>query len=519
MGKKAVGSKGSEMREVQRAVGTLSSLLGIRLQMIPRDGGTGVRRRGGKKERLVRCVLEGSDGSPLWSLAGEDGGFDDERFQQVASLVAQMASLDRRIAALREQCIELNDSTWIVHDFATHLHPRQADAELRPVPELLEAILRSVMAVFSADAGIARVRTSGNGSCLAYIGEPFTKSRVEKLLSEGGEVLSGVERESRATVILGPSGSSKNHRAWREFLRERSLHSVAVLPLTVAENGAIGTLAVFSRTSPWHFDNPEKMRLATLLGTVGAGVIASRILAEKQLESKQLQKTAALGLMASALVHELSQPLTVVLAAAQNVLMPAERGKGVSPKKMLEKFAVIEDQVNRMTELKDNLLRFARKAKTKREEVDLVECVHSALGFLRSQLKNRNIALRTCLRKVPSISANYVDLQQVVLNLLLNARDAMADSAEKVLRVSTSRRKSGVGVTVTDTGSGIPSDDLDRVFNPFFTTKGVGMGTGLGLAVSQGIVEQHGGSISVESEVGKGSKFTVTLPINQEGHA
>jgi len=256
------------------------------------------------------------------------------------------------------------------------------------------------------------------------------------------------------------------------------------------------------------------MRLALLFGTVGAGIISSHVLAEKERESKHLQKGAALGLMASALVHELSQPLTTVQALAQNVLIDHEEGKAVSSEAMLSAFEAIEEQTKRMADLRDSLLRFARMTPIKREPVDINQCVRCTLTFIETQLKHRGIRVKKSFGKLPQIHGNYVDLQQLVLNLLLNARDAMHETEEKLLSVKTTRYRGQVRITIQDTGTGITPEDVGSVFEPFFTTKGVGEGTGLGLPVSQAIAEQHGGAITLKTTLGRGSTFTVALPVN-----
>ena len=166
-----------------------------------------------------------------------------------------------------------------------------------------------------------------------------------------------------------------------------------------------------------------------------------------------------------------------------------------------------------VTGLKD----FSRLDRAKVAEYDLHEGIESAIAIGRNHLKHRTV--KKLFGQIPKVSCSPSQVNQVFLNLLTNAAQATAD-AGGVITVRTMLRDSGhVAVEVIDNGHGIPPDVLKKVFDPFFTTKAVGKGTGLGLSISYKIIESHGGRIEVASEAGKGTRFTVVLPINASAEA
>jgi len=140
--------------------------------------------------------------------------------------------------------------------------------------------------------------------------------------------------------------------------------------------------------------------------------------------------------------------------------------------------------------------------------------VRTTLSLVQHKMKLSNVAVEAALAEdLPAVPCDGQQIQQVVLNLLLNAAEATQSKTERLVSVSTIRVDEGVALTVSDNGEGIPTQNLARIFDPFFTTKPEGKGVGLGLAVSYGIIQVHGGEIEVKSTVGQGTTFTVTLPL------
>jgi two-component system NtrC family sensor kinase len=176
----------------------------------------------------------------------------------------------------------------------------------------------------------------------------------------------------------------------------------------------------------------------------------------------------------------------------------------------------VEAQTDRVARIIKNLLAFARSpSEASFQRVDLKSSIEEILSLIDYKLKTMNIRLRLDLAPVPPLYAQGERLQQVFINIILNALDAMPGGGE--LGISLARQGDAEVVRISDTGTGIKPEHRSRIFDPFFTTKGVGKGTGLGLSISYAIVKEHDGRIDVQSEVGRGSTFTITLPVGREG--
>jgi two-component system NtrC family sensor kinase len=234
--------------------------------------------------------------------------------------------------------------------------------------------------------------------------------------------------------------------------------------------------------------------------------VTGRVRLEEQLQ--QREKLSSIGLLAAGVAHEINTPLTGVSSYTQMLLgMLAE----TDPKHAL--LQKIRRQTDRATGIVNNLLNFSRTGgATEFAEVNLARVLDDTLQLLEPQLRQSRIEIaREYAGELPRIYGNAGKLQQVFTNLLLNARDAIPDGGRITLRAHVSDREA-LTVEVADNGIGIAPENVARIYDPFFTTKGVGRGTGLGLAVSYGIVQEHSGHIAVESAPGRGTTFRITLP-------
>jgi signal transduction histidine kinase/CheY-like chemotaxis protein len=236
------------------------------------------------------------------------------------------------------------------------------------------------------------------------------------------------------------------------------------------------------------------------------------VTSQRLLQSKLLQteKMAAIGQLVSGIAHELNNPLTGILGYAQLLL-----GRGLGPAQQGEATKIYEE-AERASRIVKNLLLFARETQPERMPVELNEVVERALALRSYELKVEDIAVvRELDPGLPQTRADPIQLQQVVLNLLVNAEQAILEGrGHGTIRVRTARRGAArLALEVTDDGCGIDARIVSRIFDPFFTTKPPGIGTGLGLSIVYGIVQQHGGEITVESGPGRGAAFTVELPM------
>ena len=226
-----------------------------------------------------------------------------------------------------------------------------------------------------------------------------------------------------------------------------------------------------------------------------------------------MSRVATLGELTGALAHELSQPLTAVRSNAQAARHLLER----APLDEVELRAALDDIIRnnrRAGAVIDRLRALLRKESTAFQPVDVNDVVRDVIDLAHSEILSRRISLTSRLTSpVPLVQGDRIQLQQVLLNLVLNACDAMseADSTRRQLLLATELTNGYVQLAVSDGGPGIPENQLERVFEPFVTFRPQGLG--LGLAISRSIVSEHGGSISAENNAGGGATFRCLLPV------
>lgn len=237
-------------------------------------------------------------------------------------------------------------------------------------------------------------------------------------------------------------------------------------------------------------------------------VVLRDITQRKRLQEqlRRTERVAELGTLASGMAHEIGTPMNVILGRAEYLM---NRTSDEPIKKGLQ---TIVGQVERITRVMNQLLSFARRRTPERRAVDLREVVESSLEMFHERLARHHIVVEMDFEEgCPPVHADADQMSQVLINLLMNAIHALPDGGR--VRLATRHVEPDmVELILADTGSGMPSDVMAKIFDPFFTTKEFGAGTGLGLTVVKGIMEEHGGSISVESEPGKGTTFTLILP-------
>jgi two-component system, NtrC family, sensor kinase len=219
------------------------------------------------------------------------------------------------------------------------------------------------------------------------------------------------------------------------------------------------------------------------------------------------EKLASLGKLAAGVAHEINNPLTGILTNSSLLLEDLPPGDS-----RREDVDVIVKETIRCREIVKRLLDFAKQTKPQKRSTNVNELIDKIILLVRNQALFRNIDIQRHLApELPDILADPDQMQQVFINIILNAADAMAKGGKLVIRSSLATSGDALVVSFTDTGPGIAEENRERIFDPFFTTKE--HGTGLGLSISYGIVEQHGGTIAVDSTVGQGSTFTVELPV------
>jgi len=233
----------------------------------------------------------------------------------------------------------------------------------------------------------------------------------------------------------------------------------------------------------------------------------------------QSQKLASIGELSAGIGHEINNPLAIISQETewmQHLVKRIGQGDSKGAAELQDSLKEVLRQVDRCREITQNLLDFARRKEPVYQEVNVNKLIDDLSRLVEKEAIRSRIEIRRDFQQdLPLVHTDAPALRQVVLNLLTNATHAVQKEGQ--IRISTKRAQNGsVDITVADTGCGIPKEHLAKIFDPFFTTKPEGKGTGLGLSICHGIVDRLGGRISVSSEVGKGSTFVITLPVNQQ---
>jgi len=236
-------------------------------------------------------------------------------------------------------------------------------------------------------------------------------------------------------------------------------------------------------------------------------------LRDKQEQLVQAGKLATLGELTTGVAHELNNPLNNTGLFVGNAIDLIELG-AADKGQIVRELRQAMQQVSKATQIISHLRTFGRAAPVSREPISLRPVIERALSLVQEQLRLHEIEVTLDLGpEEPVVVGNPIQLEQVFINLLANARDAVLDSPRKAIRISASVGSATVEIAFVDTGHGIPPGLEQRIFDPFFTTKEVGKGTGLGLSITYGIVKEHGGAISVASTPGEGATFLIQLPL------
>ena len=231
----------------------------------------------------------------------------------------------------------------------------------------------------------------------------------------------------------------------------------------------------------------------------------------------QSEKQASVGRLAAGVAHEINNPLTGVLTFTRLLLKSEDMTE--KSRSHLQKIA---ESTVRIRKIVKGLLDFSRQTELDRESTDINKLLNSTISLMENQALVKGVSIEfNSGENLPDVILDRSQIQGVFLNIIINALDSIESGGTIVVSTGISMSASdtdqkGLEISISDTGCGISPEDLDRLFEPFFTTKEVGKGTGLGLAVSFGIVQRHGGTIRVQSEVGRGSTFTIWIPIEEK---
>ena len=340
----------------------------------------------------------------------------------------------------------------------------------------------------SMDSSAIGIRISDNNDHTSYVNKAFLDTFGYKDIDE---VMSNPPQEHYSTEARA---------AW--VLRHEKLLRGEPMPKQVdvdiiRKDGTVRNLTVSMMYVYW--DGAQRHQ------TLYNDVTESKKMSEKLLVSERF---ASIGQLSAGIAHELNNPLTSILGFSNMILE-----KDV-PADLKEELQIISTEALRASRILKGLLTFVRKDDSQKVSVNVNRIIESVLELRANEQNTNNIRVHTRLdRGLPEITADPFQIQQVFLNIVINAEYFMVE-AHKQGNLTVSTHKSGdmARIVFTDDGPGIAPENLKHVFDPFYTTKGVGKGTGLGLSICHGIVSAHGGRIYAESTIGKGASFIVELP-------
>lgn len=386
---------------------------------------------------------------------------------------------------------------------------------------------------------IAVKRMNGDGSFIlrATINSQHFESVVRSGLPGSGWYAYIVNEEGRyqTTPQSGnmldrtPMGKPQHHQGLQ--LSRVSVEGVDWLQTTVWLNDGRWMLVV--RQSSAAIREPLRHAmvmgiLVSIIGMILLAVIATlatlhltrridRAKATRDQLSRQLvrsAKLASVGELATGLAHEINNPLAIISSERTNLsdLIGDLEGNTVLGEEMRESTELIRRQVERCAGITAKMLQFGRKGESAPELIDIRPRVREVVGLLRRQAEVSNVRLELALDEdLPAVVVDRTELEQVLVNLITNSLHSMENGG--TIQVGSRQQGQNLELTVSDTGAGIPQEDLERVFQPFFTTKPVGKGTGLGLSVCFGIVHGWGGHIVAESALGQGTTMRILIPV------
>jgi len=385
--------------------------------------------------------------------------------------------------------------------------------------QLLNRIVEAALYVTGAEEGSLLMIDKATGDLYMRaargLGDKFTRGfRVKVQDTIAGQVVKTGEP-------YWSSAQDQRLKVKTDYL----VRSLAYVPLKLGDK-VVGVLLVDNKVSTRPFTQNDVYLLSALADYAAIAIEKARLYGalksfNKELERRveertgelqttrdqlvQSEKLASIGQLAAGVAHEINNPIGVILGFTQVLLKRTEPDSPV-----YKPLSTIEREGLRCKEIVQGLLDFARQSKPRPRRLNINEVIQATCSLMEHQENSKVRIITDYAADLPEVVADENQLQQVFFNVVLNAYHAMPDGGE--LRVTSQAVDNEVRAIFADTGEGISASDLKRIFDPFFTTKDVGQGTGLGLSISYGIVEQHGGTIEVTSELGAGATFTIRLP-------
>ncbi len=424
---------------------------------------------------------------------------EEQRLQTERQSLQQLADTHRRLSTTSRALADQTEARLTLEEA---LEERaRAHARLKVWAERLDYLLQG-----------------GRALALALSPEEIAAS-LERLLSdtlapERGVLFNERGEVKRAWGAWTPEQQQLARAAAEQVVDKPLLESILMACPLLTEFGSVGSVVVFGEYAREQRDIFHMISFQAAVVLHNARLYQDVLEAKRQLELSQAQliqssKLAAVGQLAAGVAHEINTPLASVLLEIESAELRLESKPQLVPAKLQR----ARESTLACKGIIAKLLFYSREGTVMSAGIDLNQVVQDALEMFGHQLTLDGVQLSTELAPaLPGVQGNANELQQVVVNLLLNARDAVRGGERRQVRLGTRADNGSVLLVVQDTGCGMAPDVLARAFDPFFTTKEVGRGTGLGLSVSQQIAEQHGGRLEAESAPGRGTLVRLRLP-------
>ena len=468
-------------------------------------------------------------------LKRKDGTFFDAQLESVPiQLNGQLA--------LNSILTDITERTWIAREQKTEReqHTRLLGAEIEDLhilhevstkylaggdtQPLFQEIVEAAIAITRADKGSMQIQDPFSGKLKIIARKGFSTRFVEFFDSVGeGEAACGTAMKRKQRVIVEDvSKSSIFSEAALNVLLQEGVHAVQSTPLITRVGQLVGMISThFDKIHPF---NEREFRILDILARQAADILERNRIEEKEhcleLQLRQAQKMEALGTLTGGVAHDFNNILAAIIGFTELVAdhVPKESREAHHLKRVMESSLRGRDLVRQM-------LTFSRKAEQEKKPLSLSSIVKETVKLIRATTPTTISIKVNALSESGLILADPTQIQQVIMNLCTNAAHAMREKGGTLdIQLSNHSVSPSNGnpdgikpglytrLTVRDTGTGMSPDIMDKIFDPFFTTKKLGEGTGLGLSVVHGIVKQSNGHITVESEPGRGSIFTVYFP-------
>jgi two-component system NtrC family sensor kinase len=375
--------------------------------------------------------------------------------------------------------------------------------------DVLELVVWKSAEVFAAKGAILRTLNLETQELELFASYGLSEKYLSKDPISHKEMITNLCRLNKPVTAADILANSRVQHP-QETLEE-GVRMIMDIPLCLREN-MIGVIRIYFSKEK-HFSD-EMLDFAGAIGELSSCAIdKARLIEEQKTQYDQLAlqtaKLSALGRMAAGIAHEINNPLAGILLFSSRM-----RKKVTEEGPIKDGLDVIIRETQRCKGIIQDLLEFSRDKEPEKVETSINDIIEKALSILENEFHIHHISVEKNLSgEMPSILLDVSLMQQVFVNLFINAVEAIQDNGVITVRSYLNPNRKSVEVEVADTGSGIPPDDVGKIFEPFFSSKN--NGAGLGLAVSYGIVQKHHGNIQVSSRLGEGTSFTVEIPLSK----